>query len=273
MKFCYVDESGTGDEPYAVMVGIIVDAARMHVTKNQWLGLLKFLSRLIKKPVSEIHTRDFYPGNDIWRGLDGPMRSRIITAIFNWLNKRKHLVIYSAIDKQEYNSQRASDSLPQGVGTIWTCLGLHMILGIQKAFQAQPKNKGNTLLVFDEEKREELEFATLINDPPAWTDEYYNKGKRQDRLDQIIDVPYFADSKHVGLVQMADFSAFFLRRYIEIKTGKVPAKYKEEEQKIDGWIRAMFKRSVSRSTMYPKIGRNQAAETFWSLAPDCIRHM
>jgi len=31
MKFCYLDESGIGDEPYAVMVGIIVDAQRMHV--------------------------------------------------------------------------------------------------------------------------------------------------------------------------------------------------------------------------------------------------
>jgi hypothetical protein len=129
------------------------------------------------------------------------------------------------------------------------------------------------LLVFDEEKREELKFATLINDPPTWTDEYYNKGKKQDRLDQIIDVPYFADSKHVGLVQMADFAAFFLRRYIEIKTGKVRTKYTEEEQKINDWISAMCKRSVSGSTMYPKKGRNQAAETFWSLAPDCIRDM
>lgn len=34
MKFCYVDESGTGDEPYAVMVGIVVDTQRMHVTKQ-----------------------------------------------------------------------------------------------------------------------------------------------------------------------------------------------------------------------------------------------
>jgi hypothetical protein len=122
MKFCYVDESGTGDEPYAVMVGIIVDAKRMHVTKNQWVGLLEFLSSLIGKPVSEIHTRDFYPGNGIWRGLDGEMRSRIITAVFDWLNKRKHLVICSAIDKEEYNAQRTSDSLLHGTDTIWRCL-------------------------------------------------------------------------------------------------------------------------------------------------------
>lgn len=236
MKLCYLDESGTGDEPYAVMVGIIVDVHRMRVTKIQWLSLLHYLSTLIHKPVSEIHTRDFYPGNRIWRGLDGRARSSIITAVFAWLNERKHLVIYSAIDKEKYKAQKASRSLPEGIGTLWKCLGLHVVLGLQRAFQTEPKNKGNTLLVFDEEKREELKFAKLINDPPAWTDEYYDRRRNQDRLDQIIDVPYFADSKHVGLVQMADFSAFFLRRYIEIKTGALPRKYEDEERKIDRWI-------------------------------------
>lgn len=33
MKLCYCDESGTGNEPVAVMVGIVVDTKRMHLTK------------------------------------------------------------------------------------------------------------------------------------------------------------------------------------------------------------------------------------------------
>jgi len=43
MKFCYIDESGTGDEPYAVMIGVIVDSSRMHVTKKDWAELLSIL--------------------------------------------------------------------------------------------------------------------------------------------------------------------------------------------------------------------------------------
>lgn len=34
MKFCYFDESGLGEEPYLLVAGIIVDATRMHVTKD-----------------------------------------------------------------------------------------------------------------------------------------------------------------------------------------------------------------------------------------------
>jgi hypothetical protein len=273
MKFCYVDESGTGSEPYAVMVGIVVDAQRMHVTKEEWLGLLLYLSDVVKKPVEEIHTRDFYPGNGIWRGLDGPVRSRVITVVFEWLNARKHSVICSVVDKAEYEKHKTAGALPEGINTIWKCLGLHLILGIQKAFQTEKKNKGNTLLVFDEEKREEFKFAELINDPPDWTDEYYDKGKKQNRLDQIIDVPYFADSKHVGLVQMADLAAFFLRRFVEIKTGAVGPKYEEEEEKIDLWIQSLCQRHVATSASYPKKSRTTAQEFFWSIAPDCIRTM
>ena len=135
MKFCYIDESGTGEEPYAVMVGIVVDALRMHVTKSEWLALLAFLSGLIKKPVAEIHTKDFYPGNAIWRGLDGPVRSRVITAVFQWLNERKHAVICSVIDKTEYQKRLSRGKIPDEVNTIWKCLGLHLILSLQKMFQ------------------------------------------------------------------------------------------------------------------------------------------
>lgn len=272
MKFAYLDESGTGSEPYAVMVGIIVDAQRMHVTKKDWAGLLQYLSKLIGRRVVEIHTRDFYPGNGIWRGLNGPMRSRIITAIFKWLNERKHLVICSAIDKERYSQFKSEKKLLSGMGTVWQSLGIHIILGIQKKFRSERKNKGNTLLVFDEEKREELRLVNSINNPPTWTDSYYSRGRKQARLDQIVDVPYFANSKYVGLIQMADFSAFFLRRYIEIKTMAVPSKYKEEEEKIDDWIELLCRRSIASAT-YPKKGRSAPAELFWSLAPDCIRDM
>ena len=60
MKFCYFDESGMGEEPYIVMAGIIVDAQRMHVTKNAWNEFLAQLSNATKRTISEFHFRDFY---------------------------------------------------------------------------------------------------------------------------------------------------------------------------------------------------------------------
>jgi hypothetical protein len=39
MKVCYFDESGTGEEPVAVVTGVVVDAQRMHATKEHWSEL------------------------------------------------------------------------------------------------------------------------------------------------------------------------------------------------------------------------------------------
>ena len=99
MKFCYLDESGTGEEPIAVMAGVITDATRMRVTKTHWANLLQRLSEIIGRSIQEIHTRDFYSGNSPWRELDGIQRADIITAIFNWLQERKHSVVFAAVDK------------------------------------------------------------------------------------------------------------------------------------------------------------------------------
>ena len=101
MKFVYIDESGTGDEPYAVMVGVIVDAQRMRPTKNYWKDLLSALSDIIGKKIEEIHTRDFYSGNWKWRNLEGEKRAKIINTIFNWLRERKHDIVFTAVDKKK----------------------------------------------------------------------------------------------------------------------------------------------------------------------------
>lgn len=62
MKFCYCDESGMGEEPIATMVGVVVDADRMHLTKSEWARLLRYLSRETGRTVTELHMRDLYQG-------------------------------------------------------------------------------------------------------------------------------------------------------------------------------------------------------------------
>ena len=57
VNFCYSDESGTGEEPIATMVGIVVDAGRMHLTKGDWVDLLGILSHLTNRTIAKLHTR------------------------------------------------------------------------------------------------------------------------------------------------------------------------------------------------------------------------
>lgn len=271
MKFCYLDESGTGDEPYAVMVGVVVDAQRMRPTKADWAELLATLSEVVGKPVLEIHTRDFYAGNGPWRGIDGPQRAQVIEEVFEWLSERKHRIVYSAVDKAAFFSTFPADPRQADVKTLWRFLALHVVLAVQKQFQKEPKNKGNTLFVFDNEEREEMRFTDLVREPPAWTDTYYGRARKQDRLDQVIDVPYFADSRDVGLLQLADFVAYFLRRHVELADGGDVERYGSEKTQVGRWASKALAQSIPRAAMFAKKGRCACAELFYGFAPPSLR--
>jgi len=271
MKICYCDESGTGDEPIAVMVGVIVDAQRMHVTKSDWKDLLHTLSRIVGRPVDEIHTRDFYAGNDKWRALPGNQRAEVITATFDWLRARKHDVVYVGVEKTAFYASQKAGRLPGEVNTLWRFMGLHLLLCVQKAHQTLEKTKGHTLFVFDNEERERMRFTDLIANPPAWTDSYYGKGKKQTRLDQVIDVPYFGDSTEVHLLQVADFIAYFLRRHVEITGGYSKERYEHEADKIAGWLQTLQACSLRPRYVYPATGRCECSDLFFQHAPDTLR--
>lgn len=270
MKFCYLDESGTGNEPYAVMAGVIVDAQRMQVTKKQWAELLNSLSQILNRPIVEFHTSAFYPGNTPWRDLSGNDRARIVTAIFEWIVERKHNIVYAAVDKKKFAVELGKGSHAAEIDSLWQFLALHICLAIQKCFQTMARNKGNTLLIFDKQLTQADAFTRIIRDPFDWTDTYYSRNLKRDRLDQIIDVPYFADSQHVGLIQVADFVSFFLRKHIEFQEGSASENYAGERKLIERWIKTALKQSIPKSAIYPSKGRCSCANLFYNCAPSCL---
>src|SRR5205085_1654825 len=130
-----------GEEPIATMVGIVVDASRMHLTKDHWAGLLSDISKLAGRDIVELHSRDFYPGRGAYSGIDGATRAEIISVIFEWLAARKHQVVYAAVVKNAYNTARLAQAIPDELNTIWRFMGFHVTLAMQKFFQVHKKNK------------------------------------------------------------------------------------------------------------------------------------
>jgi len=154
------------------MVGIIVDASRMHLTKDDWRDLLATLSQMAGRQIAELHTRDFYAGNSVFRGIGGRTRANLITAIFEWLEERRHHVVYSSVVKQSYFDARRRGEVPDELNTLWRFLGFHLILAMQKYCQRERGVKGHTIFIFDNEERERMAFTDLIARPPVWSDEY-----------------------------------------------------------------------------------------------------
>jgi len=278
MQFVYVDESGIGDEPIGVMVGVIADSHRMRVTKQEWNGLLSALSEIIRREISEIHTRDFYSGNSPWRDLDGHQRSAIIDAIFRWLHQRRHLIVYTAVDKSKFRDTFRDEPYFDDVKTLWRLMALHLTLSLQKCYQGAPRGNNRTInptghcvLIFDNENREEKRFTDLLLNAPDWTDSYYDKRPSQDKFCRIVDVPHFVDSKDVGLIQLADFICFFLRKYIELDLGYVEPAYDDEIIKVTRWKDMILDRAIAKRYIYLSRGRCECADLFYRYAPENIR--
>jgi hypothetical protein len=273
MKFCYFDESGNGDEPYLVIAGIIVDAHRMHVTKEGWADFLAYLSKVAERPIQEFHSRDFYRGNGIWREMGGPKRAEIIDAIINWVVERKHKSVFSGIDKKNYKQLLGKDERLNVFKTMWCAASMHCTLQVQKQHQNEAKTKGHTVLIFDREVAVEKEFSQLIFNPPLWTDSYYLLKRRQSQLNQIVDVPFFADSKHILLAQVADLFAYILRTSAEIQDGLLREKFEGEGAKMLEWSNRIAKTALPRATRYPSKSRCKATQLFWDLAPLPIKSL
>jgi hypothetical protein len=278
MQFIYIDESGTGEERIAVMVGVIADSHRMRLTKKHWNELLRILSEITERDIKEIHTKDFYPGNSPWRGLNGKQRSDIITAIFHWLVDRKHSIVISAVDKGIYNDSFMEEEFSSDISSLWRMMAFHLALSIQKKFQGTPSGKdrkvnttGHSVLIFDNEEREQKHFTDLLLNPPDWSDSYYEKKPKQDKLSQIIDVPHFVDSRDVGLIQLADFICFFLRRYIELNLGCINPDYSDEIEKVANWANLILNQLIDKRYIYKCRGRCDCADLFYRYAPDIIK--
>lgn len=153
MKICYVDESGNSpkDDPCLVMVGILVDAYRLNRTREEFIDIFDEIQSLFEENLRELKGSKMIFGRDRWRKVDPEVRKRIAGYLCNWIADRKHYLALSAIDRGKLKEDKTAD-VPNQCRDEWLAGGLHIALQIQKANQGQGKNKGHTVLIFDDNK-------------------------------------------------------------------------------------------------------------------------
>jgi len=270
MKLCYCDESGTGREKIATMAGIIVDSHTMHKTKMYWEAILDVLRREVDWNIPEIKGSALFAGRGAWGKVSRERRYEIITNIIQLVEDRKHKVVYASVHKEIFRRKLATGQIPKNIATEWRWMGLHITLALQKFHQKQNGIKGHTMLIFDNCEKERVRFSDFIASPPDWSDVYYSKGAGPDRLDQIIDVPYFGDSKEVVLIQAADVIAFVLRLYAEMQEGYARLSHDDVRQ-VSIWARRIGAGSVGKNNMYKPTRGSDPKDMFFHCAPDSIR--
>jgi hypothetical protein len=270
MKVCYVDESGnTSHDPCLVMVGILVNAHRLNRTREEFAGIFDEIQGLFEENLRELKGSKLILGRDRWRKVDPNLRKRIAGYLCGWIVERKHNIALSAIERCKLKNDSTAD-VPKACRDEWLAGGLHIALQLQKANQGKDKNKGHTFLIFDDNKAKADALSDLLWQPPEWTDDYYDRGKKQSRLDQIVDTTFSIKSHHAGLVQVADLFAFIFRRHAEMKDFGQPEEWSGEQALIDGYVTTMTERLLPRACRWPARQPGASSRWFNSVAPTSL---
>lgn len=273
MKVCYVDESGNQEQdPCVVMVGIVVDSMRLNRTREEFNDVFEVVQGLFQENLRELKGSKMIFGRDRWRNVKPEVRKRIAEFFCTWLVSRKHHLVLAAIDR-EAMQQVDVDGHPEIAANPWLACSVHVALQLQKHHQAQSKNKGHTFLFVDENKKDADRLAELLFSPPAWTDEYYGRKKKQPRLDQLIDSAFAVKSHHAGLVQVADMYALILRRYAELHDYNQPELWDGEKALIDGYAGTLASRLLPRATRWPAKPRTAIGQWLNQIAPHSLRSL
>ena len=175
MYLCYVDESGFNgkkcnkDQPVQAMIGIFANVYNYHKSDSEFKKVFEIISRTI--PIKELKAADIYRGRKSWREIDPKTRDRVIDYYINWICKRHHNFIVTAIDnkiffelKKRNNHHIFFNDFPYP----WILSAFQIALVTQKLNRNKSNNKGKTLLIFDEEDVFADHLCELIHTPPRF---------------------------------------------------------------------------------------------------------
>ncbi len=261
MYLCYSDESGycgsrfDPNQPIMVMAGIIPNIYNYHKSDAEFREIFNIINRQI--PLEEIKGEQIYRGRGSWNIVRPKLRDRVIEFYLNWINKRPHKLIISAVDNKKY-FEFVKNNPNSPFSKILTCpylfSALHIALVVQKKNKAHEKNKGKTLLIFDEQHQYDDLLTDILFNPPDFIDNFisFNPKKDNSRLSQVIDTAFFVKSHHSSMAQVVDIVAFLMRLYLELKYYNSKEAYKDETQKIEAWINSIYPSFIPLNSVYPK---------------------
>ena len=91
--------------------------------------------------------------------------------------------------------------------------------------------------------------------------------EKRERFDVILDVPFFSKSHLAIIVQLADFTAFVVQRYLLLTTYGQVEKYPGELEKISNWYSKITENTIPSSSIAPK-GKDTLISFYATIRPD-----
>jgi len=258
---CYADESGYNGsvlnlvQPVQVMAAIVPNAYNYHRSDAEFREIFNIIKGEI--PLNEIKGEQIYRGRGSWQRVPPQSRDRVIGFYLRWVSSRNHKLIVTAIDNAAFFKLLDDDPNSPFVASApcpYLLAGLHTAMVIQKLNRKKSKNKGKTLLIFDEQEEYSDLLPQLIFDPPAFIDEFveFDHKKDSSRLSQVIDTAFFVKSHQSSMAQVVDVVAYLFRLNLELQHYGMQEAYPGEAKKISRWVARIQPNFVPFALVYPR---------------------
>jgi len=199
----YIDESGNPDDWQAqdnfVLAGVAVHEGQVRGFGDQLDAIQRRFFADIQVPI-EFHAAHIRGGKDRFRGMQAAERESLLAAVYDVIGEAffPNLILFATathVSRVVSGPQALRDTLED------LCQRFNTFLVRQ--FEAGHIDKG--LLILDRSGREGHIREAMAS--------FRVSGTRYGHLGNIIDVPYFGDSRDTRMLQLADFTAYALGRY------------------------------------------------------------
>ena len=265
MKFVYVDES-ISDPKHAnrifVMAGLMVDAYKLRkVTSIANAFVKKFLEDYKLSKYGEIKASKFLNNSKI--GLKD--RKQRIMELCKMIPDNKIKICGIAILLKNFSESveayKNNSHIIKDIKQAWHVSAVFISSLIQKKMTKE-KNKGLTVLIFDDHKKGIYEISEFLNFPNSWFDIHQEiknnkpikkklKCNSSEKFDKIINTAFSIKSHHSSLIQFADVVCYVYRRWLELKKSK--EKYPGEKNYYQELIDTLEGKESKKNRM--KIGK------------------
>jgi hypothetical protein len=230
MKFAYVDETGDQDQgDVFVMAGVLIDAYRLRKYTATFDNMIKgFLAKHPSAP-KELKTKAFINGSGGWSKVDPAERKQFLSEVSDLATECAKIFAVAFSFK---NFKEAANGVhKQTFGqSYWLGAAMFVAALVQQKMQGEKKNKGLTVLICDDNKKEMQNLSDALYEADPWFDPIYQTSIRKnksmvwkqipdnERFDHIVNSAFAIKSHHSSLIQAADAVAYIYRRHLELKT-------------------------------------------------------
>lgn len=279
MYSCYIDESGHNgrkfnpEQPVEVLCGVLTDMTKLFKTQKEFLEIVNKTTGLDIQ-INELKAANVYRGRKQWGKVDAAKRFELIEKILLWAEERKCKYLVCPIDtKKFFDLKGKGDQFATLFQYPYEAGAINVLMALQRHQDSKKNNKGKTLVVFDEQRDHDDNLVKILASDRSFTDSFTGfspkaKAKIQPpRLDQIIDIPYFSPSHLSVLIQLADWAAFIVNKYLLLSIYNVQESYEGEYEVIEKWYK-IISNSVINSGCIDAAGKGDLPLMYKSVRPD-----